>query len=164
MPILKKPRYVVFGFQTARKDVRVEDASKFDKCHATDMRLHLNTQIFPYQRNELDIEGGIYSELYNAYANIQYSYYNNTDPTNLIELAYGEFQDNTLFVFDTSRADESLINSAVDIKLEIKSSQDIPANTNGYLLIIYDEQVQLFTHGRHCSTKHIQAHTILKNS
>lgn len=84
LPILKKPRYVVFGFQTARKDVRVEDASKFDKCHATDMRLHLNTQIFPYQRNELDIEGGIYSELYNAYANIQYSYYNNTDPTNLI--------------------------------------------------------------------------------
>lgn len=84
MPILKKPRYVVFGFQTARKDVRVEDASKFDKCHATDMRLHLNTHIFPYQRNELDIEGGIYSELYNAYANIQYSYYNNTDPTNLI--------------------------------------------------------------------------------
>lgn len=137
---LSRPRYVIFGFQTDRKDVRVADASVFDICHATDVRLHLNSQTYPYNMSDLDIGGGVCAQLYNAYVSIQSSYYNNTEIANFFNMTYTEFQKNPLFVFDTSRADESLINSAVDIKLEIRTRDDIPANTAAYCLVIYESE------------------------
>ncbi|XP_031634808.1 uncharacterized protein LOC116348084 [Contarinia nasturtii] len=137
---LNKPRYVVVGLQTGRNARRVENVSKFDSCYVSDVRLHLNSQIFPYNINALDIGGGLFAELYNSYASIQSSYYNSTETINPFNINNGVFQASPLFAFDTSRADESLIGGAVDIRVEIKTQQNIPANTTAYCLIIYDNE------------------------
>lgn len=137
---VNRPRFVVIGFQTNRSRVHEINPTLFDSCNITELRLHMNTQIYPYNINELDIEGGLYSELYDMYAKIQSAYYNNTEHKNLFEIGFGSFQSRPLFVFDTSRADESLINSSVDIKVEIKASENIPARTAAYCLIIYDNE------------------------
>lgn len=137
---LNRPRYVVVGLQTNRKSVQVRSAEKFDACEVQEVRLHLNSQIYPYNMNMLDIGGGLCAELYNDYANIQSSYYNGTEPANPFSLNASDFQLSPLFVFDTSRADESLIDSSVDIRVEIKSKENIPANTAAYCLIIYDNE------------------------
>lgn len=137
---MNRPRYVVVGFQTNRKDVRVANATLFDHCNVTDLRLHINSQIYPYNMNELNITDGKYAELYHLYTNIQSSYYNGTEPLNLFNLSIGNFQSSPLFAFDTSRADESLINSSVDIRIEIRTRENMPANTAAYCLIIYDNQ------------------------
>lgn len=135
---INKPRYVIVGLQTARNGVRVTDASKFDTCYVTGMRLLLNSQIFPYNMNELNIGGGIFAELYNIYSSIQSSYYNGTEPNHPFGLNAQNFQTSPLFIFDTSRADESLIDGSIDIRVEIKTRQNMPANTIAYCLIIYE--------------------------
>lgn len=137
---LNRPRYVIVGLQTNRKNVRQRSAGKFDACNIQEARLHLNSQIYPYNMNMLDIGGGICAELYKEYANIQSSYYNNTESSNPFGLSAADFQLNPLFVFDTSRADESLIDSSVDIRVELKTKQNIPANTAAYCLIVYDNE------------------------
>ena len=114
---VNRPRFVVVGFQTNRKAVRVNNASKFDPCNISDIRLFLNSQIYPYHRNDINISLGYYAEIYHQYFEIQKSYYGG---------------------IDTSRADESLINSAVDIRIDIKASEAFADNTAAYCLIIYD--------------------------
>lgn len=135
-----KPRFVIVGLQTNRNGVRVSNASKFDSCHVTQMRLHLNSLIYPYNMNDLDIGGAQYAELYHIYQRIHSSYYNGIEPSNPFAISFGNFQNCTLFAFDTSRSDESLIGGSVDIRIEIKTRQNIPPNTAAYCLIIFENE------------------------
>lgn len=68
---VNRPRFVIVGFQTNRSRVHGADSTLFDHCNITELRLHLNAQIFPYNINEIDIRGGLYSEIYDMYAKIQ---------------------------------------------------------------------------------------------
>lgn len=135
---LNKPRYVLVGFQTDKKDKKTADASKFNHLKITSVRLYLNTSVYPYNMHEVDVGGGLFSELYQSFADIQSSYYNGLEDKNSFGTSYSDFQMNTIFAFDTSRVDESLLNGAVDIKLEIKAKENISANTAAYCLIIYE--------------------------
>lgn len=137
---VNRPRYVVVGFQTNRDNLHTSNAALFDHCHVTEVRLYMNSQIYPYNMNEIQIHTGRYCELYDMYARIQASYYNNTEPSNFFALSYIAYQSSPIFAFDTSRADESLLDSSVDIRVEIKTSQNIPANTAAFCLIIYDNE------------------------
>lgn len=137
---VNRPRFIVVGFQTNRNAVATVDASLFDSCTISQLRLHLNSQIFPYNMNDIDIEGAQYSELYDMYTRIQQSYYHGTETTNFFALKYGHFQSCPLFAFDTSRADESLIDSSVDIKVEFKTRENIADNTAAFCLIVYDNE------------------------
>ncbi|XP_031630762.1 uncharacterized protein LOC116345487 [Contarinia nasturtii] len=140
VPYANKPRFVIVALQTNRNGQRVRDASKFDTCFVSEVRLHLNSQIYPYNMNSLNIGGGIYSELYANYAAIQSSYYNGVESINPFNVNFGAFQSSPLFAFDTSRADESLIGGSIDLRVEIKTRENIPANTAAYCLIIYDSE------------------------
>lgn len=135
-----RPRYVIVGLQTNRNRLHTVDASKFDTCHITSVRLHMNSQIYPYNLNDVVIGGGIYSELYNMYIRIQSSYYNDSEGRNPFQMKFGQYQECPLFTFDTTYADESLIGSSVDIKVEIKASENMPANTSAFCLIVYDNE------------------------
>jgi len=45
---LEKPRYVIFALQTSRKNVLPENTTQFDACKLTNVRLHLNSDFYPY--------------------------------------------------------------------------------------------------------------------
>ncbi|XP_044019504.1 uncharacterized protein LOC122859885 [Aphidius gifuensis] len=72
---LEKPRYVILAFQTNRKNVWHADAARFDHCNITNVKLYLNSQIFPYGNLNLDISKNQFSLLYDMYANFSESYY-----------------------------------------------------------------------------------------
>lgn len=146
---LHRPRYVLVGLQTDRRGNKTEDASKFKGAKVKSIRLYLNSQVYPYHMHEIDVEGGRFSELYNAYANIQSSYYNGSDDQNLFARDYREFQTDVLFAFDTSRSDESIENGTVDIRIEIDAKENFDAKTSAFCLIIYDNQ---FTYSPHDGT------------
>lgn len=45
-----------------------------------------------------------------------------------------------MFAFDVSHSDESVKHGTVDIRLEIKATDNIPAKTTAFCLIIYENQ------------------------
>lgn len=137
---LKKPRYVLVAFQTDKKDNKVQDASKFNSLQIKSVRLQLNSKTYPYHMHDLDISMGSYTELYEAYANIQSSFYNNTEDINQFGINFGNFQKNVMFAFDVSEADEAVQLGTVDIRLEIKARANFPAKVAAYCLIIYDDE------------------------
>jgi hypothetical protein len=71
---LEKPRFVIIGFQTDRKNNLRKDASKFDHCHLKNIKLYLNSQSYPYENLNLDYRYNQYALAYDMYARFLQSY------------------------------------------------------------------------------------------
>lgn len=139
---MSKPRYVFVVFQTNRQLVSVNSAG-FDSCSISDVKLFLNSEYYPYDNFNSDFTSLNYQELYHAFLQIQPSYYSELGTeNNALLFTYEQFGNNPIFAFDCSRSDESLIGGAVDVRLEINSRENIPANTAAYCLIVHDNQVE----------------------
>ncbi|KAJ8688031.1 hypothetical protein QAD02_023826 [Eretmocerus hayati] len=136
---LEKPRYVVLAFQTSRKNQNLGDASRFDNCDITNIRLFLNSQYYPYSNLNLNINNNQYSVLYDMYSSFQQSYYGR-EPQPLLNKR--DFISNAaLYFIDCSMQNESLKTGAVDIRLEFEARNMFPANTSAYCLILHDRIV-----------------------
>lgn len=133
---LEKPRYVIFGLQTDRKNNKEKDSAIFDHCNLKNVTLFLNSYYYPYDALNLKFNQDQYSILYDMYANFRQSYYNlPVDPL----LDFKQFKDKApLYVIDCSRQSDNLKTGPVDVRLEIETAKDIPDNTSAYCLIIND--------------------------
>lgn len=137
---LEKPRYVVFALQTGRKNTRPGDVSKFDHCELSDFKLHLNSQTFPYDDMNINFGTDHYALLYHMYSKFQESYYG-CIPKPL--LSWAEFKsDAPLIVIDCSRQNEMLKSGPVDVRIEFKTRNNVPANTSAYCLLLHDRIVE----------------------
>lgn len=137
---LEKPRYIVVGFQTARKNSATKNASHFDHCNIRDIKLFLNSQSYPYGNLNLDINRNQYAIIYDMYANFQASYYNKESEPLLSKAEFLKYA--PLIVIDCSKQNESLKSGPVDIRLEFESANNFPANTSAYCLILHDRIVE----------------------
>ncbi|KAG7301719.1 hypothetical protein JYU34_014707 [Plutella xylostella] len=137
---IEKPRYVILGLQTDKKNNRTKDCSKFDHCNVTNVTLFLNSHYYPYESMHLKFNEDKYSILYDMYTKFRQSYYNiPADPLlNLIN-----FKDSApLFIIDCSRQNDNLKTGPVDVRIEIECSEYLPENTTAYCLIINDRLIE----------------------
>lgn len=134
---LEKPRYVIIAFQNiGNYDNRQSDPTAFTHANVSDIRLFLNSSVYPYERWNLNFNNKLYAPAYYAYERFQTSYYNRTaEPL----MDYGEFLNNPIFVIDCSHQADALKTSTVDIKIEFETrEQSFPANIKVYALIFHD--------------------------
>lgn len=139
---MEKPRFVIFGFQTDRKNNLKKDASKFDHCNLQNIKLYLNSQSYPYENLNLDYEHNQYALAYNMYARFQTSYYfgRKTNPEPLLNLPNFK-SDAPLLVIDCSYQNETVKQGTVDARLEFQTKGDIPANTSAFCLVLHEQFV-----------------------
>lgn len=133
---LEKPRFVVVGLQTLRKNNLMKDMSQFDHCNVRDVKVFLNSNYFPYENLNIKFKENKYALLYEQYTRFQQSYYNRrAEPL----LSFKEFLEKApLFVIDCSRQNETLKSGPIDVRIEIESEVDLPENTSAYCLILND--------------------------
>ncbi|KAJ8946068.1 hypothetical protein NQ318_009194 [Aromia moschata] len=126
---LERPRYIIVGFQnTTHSDNIAMDATKFIDADVNNIRLYLNSVVFPYERWNLDFSKKLYSAAYYAYENFQKSFYGKDMSEPLMD--FGGFLNNPLFVIDCSHQADALKSSTVDIKLEFETRKNkFPPNT-----------------------------------
>lgn len=140
---LEKPRYVILGFQTGRKNNKSLYVNHFDHCNISNVKLFLNSQSYPYGNLNLDIERNQFAILYDMYTNFQANYYGQEAGNKPSLLKRAEFlQRAPLIVIDCARQNESLKNAPVDIRLEFESKHAFPAQTSAYCLILHDRIVE----------------------
>lgn len=139
---VNKPRYVVIAFQTNRNNVVTNDATVFDNCNISNIKLYLNNERYPYDDMNLNFVENNFHELYHMFSNIQQTYYNGLFVENPVNVTIDDFNMRPLFAFDCSKSDESIKNGMVDVRVEIEAHQNIPAQTTAFCLIIHDNLVQ----------------------
>lgn len=140
---LEKPRYVILGFQTKRKNDKSKNVNHFDHCKISNVKLSLNSKSYPYGNLNLDIARNQFAILYDMYTNFQASYYGQEGCNKPALLNKSDFLKNApLIVIDCARQNESLKNAPVDIRLEFESKENFPAQTSAYCLILHDRIVE----------------------
>lgn len=137
---LEKPRYAILGFQTSRKNKITVNASHFDHCNITDVKLHLNSQCYPYGSLNIDIDQNQFSLLYHMYANFQSSYYNKENEPMLNKRHFLQYA--PLMVIDCSKQNDSLKSGPVDVRLEFEVKKNMPLETSAFCLILHDRIVE----------------------
>lgn len=140
---LEKPRYIIFGFQTARENDFTKDPSKFDHVNLKNLKVYLNSDSYPYENLNLDMEKGRCLMLYLMYCSFQESYYEKVGEP---YLDFENFKkDAPLCIVDTSRQSELWKHSStVDIRVEYELAKQAPDNTTLFALIIHDSLMKLF--------------------
>ena len=132
----EKPRYVIVGFQTNRKNSAYRSSSHFDLTSLRNIKLYLNSEYYPY-----DNLNGNTEILHEYYTRFQSSYYYGSNDEPMINRS--NFLEYTpLYVIDCSKQNESLKNGSIDVRLDIETTVDIPDKTSIYCLIIYDTIIQ----------------------
>lgn len=135
---LEKPRYLILSFINADSlDNYKKNAIDFINAGIRDIRVYLNSSVFPYERWNLDFSKKLYGPAYYAYENFQRSYYNRQDYSPLLDLE--EFFQNPVFVIDSSQqADNNIKNSTVDIKIEFETRNKFAKNIKVFALVLHD--------------------------
>ncbi|CAG9815522.1 unnamed protein product [Phaedon cochleariae] len=130
---LERPRYIIIGFQSSdNTDDRSKDATKFIHAGVNNIRLYLNSEVYPYERWNLDFDRKLDAVAFYAYENFQRSYYGKDmgEPMMSIE----EFRKNPLFIIDCYHQPDAMKTSTVDIKLEFETRETkFPPNTKVHI-------------------------------
>lgn len=138
---LEKPRYIIIAFQTGKKNVLSASSSDFDNANLRNYKVYLNSEFYPYDKQDLDFSTGKYATAYQAYVSFQSSYYGENRSNSPI-INYKNYKECPLFVVDCSKQSEVIKSSTVDIQLEIEANEKFPANTAAYCLIIHDAIIE----------------------
>lgn len=132
---LEKPRYVVLAFQTDRKNQIKSNASNFDNCQLTDVKLYLNSTYYPYENVR-----GDYCIFYEMFCNFQKSFYNLKTVSTTVDLE--TFKSKApLYVIDCSKQVDNLKSGPVDVRLEFEASQNFEEKTTAYCLLLHDSHL-----------------------
>lgn len=126
----ERPRFILFAFLKE---------TKFVHCNLTNMKVHLNSETYPYDDLNLRFDDNRYAVLYDMYAKFQRSYYmREAQPL----LSCEEFKDAPIIVIDISYQNEMIKSGPIDVKIEFETSKPIPENTFAYCLILHDRLVE----------------------
>lgn len=132
---MEKPRYMLIAFKTKQGDQHNVRANHFDHVNVSNIKLYLNSEIYPYEDWKLDFGAKNYLRAYLNYMNFQDSYYER-EPKPLLN--YTNFLKSPIFVIDCSKQNEALKSSTVDVKLELEATEDFKEHTAVYALILHD--------------------------
>ncbi|XP_031359154.1 uncharacterized protein LOC116182751 [Photinus pyralis] len=137
---LEKPRWVIVAFQKNKKFSKSEKAANFDNVNIRNIKLHLNSESYPYEAMHLDFNENKYIVAYHQFLAFRQNYYAKDEQDALFD--YSQFKNCPIFVIDCSKQNETLKNSTVDIKLEIESRSSFDAGIVAYCLILHDALIQ----------------------
>lgn len=133
---VESPRFVIVAFQTAIKDNEKKDSTNFNNIDASDIRLLLNGEYYPYERMRLNFTNNDFMEAHRNYTDFYPSYMQHNDKPSLLD--YEAFKSHAVFVIDCSRRDETIKSSTIDVKVEIEARTAFPTKTRAYCIIIHD--------------------------
>jgi hypothetical protein len=139
--LLEKPRFAIIGFQTDKKKNNLNNPSGlFDHCSLKNLKVHLNSEVYPYEDFRVDFTDKITSLLYKAYTDFQKSYYDRDNSLPL--LSRKTFQDFVpIVVVDLSRQNDNVKSTTVDLRIEFETTANVPAKTAAYCLILPDQVI-----------------------
>ena len=145
----EKPRWVILGFQTGKEGDQEQNPAIFDHCNLTNAYTSLNSTRYPPIDYQLNFNRQDLSRMYKEVADFRKNYYgmgelisnSNINPADYKTLF-------PLFVFDVSKQSERLKNGITDITINAWFSENVPANTRAFAVVISDRIIKFQSDSR----------------
>ena len=145
---MEKPRYIIVGFQTNKKTQETNPAL-FDNLNLSSAYLQLNSCTYPKLDYENNFTTNNYAALYSLFDNFKKEYDGVNSLIGGSQVSYPAFK--SLFpilVFDVRHQNEKIKPGVVDIMLQFKFREAVPADTTAYAFIISDKFYKLRSDGK----------------
>ena len=135
----EKPRWIIIGFQTNKKNNQETNPALFDNVNVKDVHVNLNQRSYPEVSYNLSFPQQQFSRAYGDVADFRAKYYNLDEicsNCNISPLDYKTLF--PLFVFDVLKQSERLKSAITDIHIKVLFNENPPADTQIYALVISD--------------------------
>uniref|UniRef100_A0A8D8Z8A6 Double jelly roll-like domain-containing protein n=1 Tax=Cacopsylla melanoneura TaxID=428564 RepID=A0A8D8Z8A6_9HEMI len=147
--LLERPRFLIFGFQTGKKEKYDSFASRFDTMSLKKLNVYLNQQKWPYDDLNVSFTDGKFTILYDMMSKFREVYYDHQEGNAIGGVSPGmslsKFKKYAPLIFiDCSKQNETLKTGTIEVKVEIESSESFPADTSLFCLIIHDRIVTYY--------------------
>ncbi|KAL4100895.1 hypothetical protein QTP88_020920 [Uroleucon formosanum] len=131
--------YPVLPRNTSHLKNNIEvNAGRFDHCQLKNLKVHLNSEVYPYEDFRADFKNNTTTILYKAYTDFQKSYYERDYCEPL--LSKHIFQNYVpIIVVDLSRQNDNVKSSTVDLRIEFETDTVIPEKTAAFCLMLHDQ-------------------------
>lgn len=144
----EKPRYVIVAFQTGKENNQEQNPSIFDHCNVQSMTVYLNNIQYPRTDYDLDISQNQFARLFGDLSKFRANYTGVTAELAQCNISPSEWK--TLYpfyVFDVTKQSERLKTTTIDMKIKVRFSQNVPANTQAYALVLSDRKILMQSNG-----------------
>ena len=146
------PRWVIVAFQTNRSDQQDKNSVTFDHCNAQEVWIELNGDAYPSMQYHTDFTKMQMAGIYNAIADFIPNYYGfmNGQPT-ISQLNFKTLY--PLHVINLTKQPEGIKRGVMDMNLRAKFRQNVPANTQAFVLVISDRILTFASDGNKMNVK-----------
>lgn len=137
---LEKPRFIIVGLQKDRINNLNKDRSEFDHSKLKNIKVFLNSNVYPYDNLNLDFTKNNFTLLYNMYTSFQESYYENGLRNPILSPSLFSTKA-PIVVLDVSKQSDSENVSTIDLRLEIEGEDNL-TGVSAFCVLIHDRIVE----------------------
>ena len=146
------PRYILLGFQTDKEGNQLHNASVFDHVNLSSLYVDVDGKHFPSRRYEPNFTTNKFARIYADAMKFKDKFYNVESTENDI-VSKTSIDINAykalfpVFVVDLSKQQERARFSSSNVSVQAKFSNNVPADTRAFTVIISDNFVKLESDG-----------------
>ena len=149
----EKPRFIIVGFQTAKDGDQTKNPSTYDHVNLKYAYVTLNSDRYTAVEYNLSFANQKFSRVYGDAALFIVKFIGMDElitKSNITSSGYKTLY--PVFTFDVSKQKEKLKTSVVDTQIEENFTENVPANTRAFALVISDKMLSFQSDGKKMST------------
>ena len=138
----EKSKFIIVAFQTAKDGDQTKNPFTFDHVNLKNALVTLNSDRYPAVDYNLSFTNQKFSRVYGDAALFGVKFFGMDElitQSNITPSHYKTFY--PLFTFDVSKQKEKLKSSVVDIQIKANFTENVPANTRAFALVISDKML-----------------------
>ena len=138
----KKPRFSIVGFQTAKDGDQIKNPSTFDHVNLKTAYVTIHQDRYPAVDYNLSFDKQKVSMVYGDAALFGVKFFGMDEFISQSNITPNDYQTlYPLFTFDISKQKEKRKSSVVDTQIKANFTENVPANTRAFALVISDKML-----------------------
>ena len=143
---------MIVGFQTAKDGVQTKNPSIIDHVNLKNDYVTLNSDRYPVVDYNLSFVKQKFSRVYGNAAFYGVKFFGMNELITQSNITPSDYKTlYPLFTFDVSKQTEKLKSSVVDIQIKANFTENVPANTIAFPLVVSDKMLSLQSDGNKMS-------------
>ena len=148
----EKPRFIIVGYQTAKDGDQIKNQSTFDDVNLKNAYVTLNSDRYPVVDYNLSFSNQIFSRVYGDAALFRVKFFGMDELITQANITPSDYKTlYPLLKFDVSKQKEKLKSSVVDIQIKANLTENVPAKTRAFALVISDKMLSFQSDGNKMS-------------
>ena len=133
----EKPRFIIVGFQTDKDGHQTKISSTFDHANLKNAYVTLNSHLFPAVDYNLSFSNQTFSTVYGDAALFGVKLFGMDELITQSNISLSDYKIlYDIFMFDVSKQKENPKSSVVNIQTKANFTDNVPANTRAFALVI----------------------------